>query len=183
MKHIKTYEQKNFDVNDYIDGNTIELNGINPNVLKNLELPNTLEMIYCYDQNITKLPDIPLTSKNLIKLSCWNNKLTKLPELPDSITEIYCEENNLTELPELPKQLKHLFCDNNDLTELPELPKGLITLSCSNNNLTKLPKLPNSLKLLNCGDNNLPYNNLKEYWKWFSKEHPDLWAAKQMGLY
>ena len=140
MKHLKTYEQNNFNINDYLskDGKTLFLD---------------------------------------------NLKLTELPELPNSLKGLYCYNNKLTELPELPNSLKGLYCFNNNLTELPELPNSLEILYCYNNNLTELPELPNSLEYLYCFNNNLPYNDLDGYWEWYKEEHPDLWAAKQMGLY
>ena len=83
----------------------------------------------------------------------------------------------------LSKDGKTLNLNDLDLTELPELPKGLKLLSCRKNNLYELPELPGTLKYLNCEGNDLPYKNLEGYWEWFWKENPDLWAAKQMGLY
>ena len=140
MKHLKTYEENNFNINDYLvdDGKSLLLSGLD---------------------------------------------LIELPEIPDTIEYLFCRNNNLTELPELPKGLTNLYCHNNKLTELPILPNKLEFLECGNNNLTELPDLPESLRYLGCYNNNLPYNDLDSYWEWFSKEYPDLWAAKQMGLY
>ena len=139
MKHLKTYEQKNFDINKSLSYNGKELD---------------------------------VTGLNLVEL----------PELPESLEYLFCANNKLTELPKLSK-LKYLYCYNNNLKELPKLPKGLTHLCCGNNNLTELPELPDSLEYLDCEKNNLPYNDLYGYWEWFKEEHPDLWAAKQMGLY
>ena len=93
------------------------------------------------------------------------------------------EEKNFNINNHLSDNGKTLSLNYLNLTELPELPNSLERLYCYNNNLTELPELPNSLKELSCGNNNLPYNDLDGYWKWFKEEHPDLWAAKQMGLY
>ena len=107
----------------------------------------------------------------------------ELPELPNDIIKLYCYNNKLTKLPELPDSLKVISCGNNKLTKFPKLPKGLEQLYCFVNKLTELPELPESLFHLSCWNNNLPYIDLNGYWKWYKEEHPDLWAAKQMGLY
>ena len=158
MKYIKTYEQNNFDINKYLYDNILDLSNLNLAI--NLpEIPNHIKEIYCYNNIFSKLPKLP---DGLIYLSCWNNKLSELPELPSSLKELYCSNNKLTELPELP---------------------NLERLDCYDNNFTKLPELPNSLEILYCENNNLPYDDLDGYWEWYKEEHPDLWAAKQMGLY
>ena len=141
MKHLKTYEENNFDINDYLSDNG-----------KKISLP-------------------------------YNVKVTRLPELPEKMEELDCSNSNLTELPKLPKSLLYLDCGYNELSELPELPKGLVRLICFFNDLSELPELPDSLEYLYCENNNLPYTNLDGYWEWYKEEHPDLWAAKQMGLY
>jgi len=58
-------------------------------------------------------------------LICHNNNLTKLPKLPQSLKELACYDNQLTEIPKLPQGLKGLACRNNNLTELPLLPQSL----------------------------------------------------------
>ena len=103
--------------------------------------------------------------------------------MPKTLKQLFCNKNQLTELPELSEGLEHLSCWNNNLNWLPKLPKSLDVIFCDGNNLDKLSELPDSLEHLSCYNNNLPYNNLDEYWKWYKEEHPDLWAAKQMGLY
>jgi hypothetical protein len=102
--------------------------------------------------NLTVLPPIPSTVKNL---DCAGNRLTALPELPQSLKILTCSRNQLTNLPELPGSLYMLFCDNNRLVSIPRLPDTLNTLSCSSNRLTELPNLPDSLRGLNCTINQL----------------------------
>ena len=120
---------------------------------------------------------------NNTKLNLSDLKLTELPELPKDIIHLDCDNNNLTELPELPETLESFYCDINNLTMLPELPDTLEHLYCEDNNINELPKLTKGLEILYCFNNNLPYDNIFGYWEWFKEEHPDLWAAKQMGLY
>ena len=160
MKHLKTYEQNNFDFENYLSEDGTEL--------------------YLNDLALTKLPDLSKLL-DVKRLCCYNNKLTKLPKLPPNLISLSCGENNLNELPEL-SELEYLYCNNNSLKEI-KTHKGLVILECYNNDLNELPLLPESLLHLLCHGNNLPYNNLWEYWEWFEKEHPDLWAARQMGLY
>ena len=88
MKYIKTYEEN-------IDKSQItELN--------------------LYGKNLTELPNLS-EYINLKKLYCNNNKLTSLPELPNSLLRLDCDNNNLASLPELPKSLEYLYCHNNNL--------------------------------------------------------------------
>jgi Leucine-rich repeat (LRR) protein len=143
-------------------------------------LPDTLEYLDCFNNQLIKLPDLPDTLK---KLNCHSNQLTELPELPDKLETLWCSYNKLTELPDLPDTLKELHCANNELTELPELPNKLLYLNCENNQLTELPDLPETLVTLYCHDGNkLPYKNLKGYRKWFEKFYPEKVAAKKYNL-
>jgi len=107
---------------------------------------------------------------NLEVLNCYVNQLTTLPELPDTLEKLYCFNNQLTNLPNLPGTLEYLDCSNNILTSLPNLPKRLKDLSCSNNQLTTLPKLPSILRyLVSMGNKVLPPARLPKnlsYFRW-----------------
>ena len=87
--------------------------------------------------NITKedLWKLPLDT---VELYCYNNQLTSLPELPPSLQELSCYSNQLTSLPELPPSLQRLHCSHNQLTSFPELPPSLHILHCNNNPLDKI---------------------------------------------
>ncbi len=119
-------------------------------------LPDNLQILYCYYNNLTSLPNnLP---DNLQVLNCSRNQLTSLPILPNTIQVLYCNYNQLTSLPEhLPNNLKELNCSRNQLTSLPEhLPNNLKELNCSHNQLVSLPEnLPITLEELNCIDNRL----------------------------
>ena len=56
--------------------------------------------------------------KNLQILWCYDNQLTSLPNLTQNLQELICCNNNLTSLPTLPENLKVLNCSNNPLTSL-----------------------------------------------------------------
>ena len=164
MKYLKTYEQNWFNVNDYINMNgSLDVSGLKSLDMSEIVLDNTIKYFYCCNIDLSDSSNIPKLSEGLLQFGCDNNNLTELPELPNSLEVLYCDDNRLKKLPKLPEGLKSLYCRKNDLTELPELPK--------------------SLKILDCKKNRLPYSNLDEYWKWYKEEHPDLYAAKQMGLY
>ena len=79
-------------------------------------------------------------AEGLAELYCYNSQLTALPELPEGLIELHCGNNSLAALPGLPEKLIRLYCDNNQLMALPELPEGLVYLTCSYNALTALPK-------------------------------------------
>jgi len=53
---------------------------------------------------------------NLGKLSCAYCQLTILPELPKTLKNLFCYNNQLTSLPALPAALEKLDCSNNNFT-------------------------------------------------------------------
>ena len=116
------------------------------------DLPETLKILYCQENQLTSLPSLPQTLKKLI---CTHNQLTSLPPLPNSLKILWCNDNQLTSLPPLPDTLKVLLCQNNQLIFLPNLPESLRELYCSDNRLTSLPDLPESLIVLYCDNNQL----------------------------
>ncbi len=101
-------------------------------------LSEDVEVIDVRFKNITYLPNIT-RFKNLQELYCANNKLSYLPDLPDTIKIISCSNNKITSLSRLPKNLEMLYCDNNELTSLPILPENLQVLYCDSNKLTFIP--------------------------------------------
>jgi len=146
------------------------------------------------EQNLQVLPDLSLYT-NLQILCCFNNQLTSLDNLPPTLQELYCWDNQLTRiggadfrgsdndqwtlveegvqrltktesafgtsLDNLPPNLQTLLCSHNQLTTLDNLPPNLQTLWCSNNQLTSLDNLPPNLQELCCQNNQLTsLNNL-----------------------
>ena len=122
--------------------------------------------IDCSHNQLTTLPQLQCNSNgtlpnSLQKLYCWNNQLIILQQLPNSLQELYCNSNQLTTLPQLqcnsngtlPNSLQELYCEYNQLTALPQLPNSLQRIVCSHNQLTILPQLPNSLRYLICNNN------------------------------
>ena len=103
--------------------------------------------------NLTQLPESPLW-EYVKYLYCYNNQITSLPDLPN-VEHLNCSNNQLTCLPDLPN-VKTLSCDNNQLTSLPDLP-NVKYLFCCCNQLTTLPDLPN-VNYLDCDNNPLIYN-------------------------
>jgi hypothetical protein len=46
-------------------------------------------------------------------LYCSNNKLNRLPEIPRKVKYCYCVNNNINELPDMPENLQNIgFADN-----------------------------------------------------------------------
>jgi len=102
-----------------------------------------LKVIYWCGKKISSLPILPET---LEELGCYYNELTSLPKLPHRLHKLFCQNNCLVSLPELPQSLVVLYCSNNQLTSLPILPDRLQTLICYGNCLVSLPILPKNLK-------------------------------------
>lgn len=110
-----------------------------------------LEYFSCYNSEITELPEI---SNSVKDLNCSHNKIEQILHLPEDLEELNCSYNELTKLPKLPTNLKILFCDNNQITELPDDLPNLQKIYCGDNRITKLPEnLPESLKELHCSNN------------------------------
>ena len=104
------------------------------NKLKELpaQLPESLEVLYCRDNEIAALPELP---PNIIQLRCDNNKLSALPKLPSGLSQLSCFGNIISELPSCLCPL-HIRCSGNKLKTL--IPPALISLYCGDNNLTDL---------------------------------------------
>jgi Leucine-rich repeat (LRR) protein len=77
-------------------------------------LPNDIETIDLGYKNITYIPDL-FRFVNLKNLYCDNNQLTYLPNLPNSLETLNCSYNKLLYLPKLPNSLDSLFCYCNKL--------------------------------------------------------------------
>jgi uncharacterized repeat protein (TIGR01451 family) len=124
-------------------------------------LPQGLQVLHCWGNQITSLPPLPAA---LLDLNCGDNQLTSLPILPVSLKVLKCYSNLLTNIPFLPDSLKQLSCSFNFLSALPILPTALVRLDCWHNQITSLPILPSTLKVLICSKNpfgslpNLPNN-------------------------
>lgn len=116
-------------------------------------LPRSLKELHCTSNKLTSLPVLPLLLRDL---RCGNNSLTSLPTLPFSLEVLWCFNNELIEFPALPYSLRDLYCSFNPLRELPNpLPENLVKLTCDNSSLTSLPALPASLEELICYGNEL----------------------------
>lgn len=109
------------------------------------QLPNSLKRLCCENNQLSSLPEL---NDNLILLSCCDNELVLLPQLPNSLESLYCENNQLRSLPQLPNNLESLYCENNELRSLPPLNDNLYVLMCDNNPIYYLPYLNNNLEYL-----------------------------------
>ena len=109
-----------------------------------------LETLYCFNNQITSLTDLP---QNLKILYCFNNQLTSLTDLPQQLKILDCSGNQLTSFSTLPQNLNILYCFNNQLTYLSILPQNLKILDCHYNELTSLPILPQNIVKFDCSKN------------------------------
>ena len=118
------------------------------------KLPNSLRelVLYC-NAKLTHLPTI--LPNNLRMLRCEGSELTHFPALPNTLESLFCYNNKLTSLPELPCSLRVLYCQGNRLTSLPKLPDNIYDLRCERNQLTSIPALPKKLQEFNCSNNRL----------------------------
>ena len=81
------------------------------NLVEIVSIPNNVERLRCYDNKITKLPEI--LPNNLQSLWLENNELTSLPKPPNSLKYLSCQYNKIKQLPNLKEceQLKEIRCD------------------------------------------------------------------------
>lgn len=103
-------------------------------------LPMSLKHLNCSFNSVTSIPILinnPIspesTINGLLFFYCYDNEITALPELPNHIQFLHCNNNEITQLPKLPNDIKSLNCSNNKLTTLPNLPNDLIYLDCQGN--------------------------------------------------
>lgn len=138
-----------------------------------LEIPDSLENLTCWTNNLVRLPPLPNSllnldcnynsldslpplPPNLVSFNCGSNQIKTMPGLPSSLKTFSCYQNKLTDLPPLPQNLTHLECYNNKIDSLPQLPLTLVTLNCYGNKLTHLPSLPSGMLDLDFGYNLMP---------------------------
>jgi hypothetical protein len=141
-------------LNNY-DDNIKVLNILNKNIrgILNLGRFDNLEELYCSNNKITEIINIPKTLKYL---NCENNKITKLYNLPDNLTGINCKKNQLNELyypfnikpNKWPSNLKHLIVNSYFDGLFDNLPKTLIYLEIPYNDTlnNKSFYIPNNIK-------------------------------------
>ena len=130
----------------------IDVSGKNVCYLPDITSFTLLESLYCDDNYLISLPQLP---ESLRLLSCLRNKLRSLPPLPQTLEYLFCSYNSFTSLPSLPPNLLNLYCDKTGLTSLPLLPPNILHLYCIGNNLNSLPALPSALQQLHCSHNKL----------------------------
>ena len=139
----------------------LDLSNRNLTKLPNISRFIKLEILYCNNNQITQLDNLPNTLKILF---CYSNQITQLDNLPNSLQSLDCSYDQITQLDNLPNSLKELYCSNNQITQLDNLPNSLQKLYCYDNEITQLDHLPNLLQTLFCYNNELPSYDL-EYWK------------------
>ena len=90
----------------------LNLSGRNLTVLPDLSLYTNLQRLYCYNNQLTSLNNLP---PNLQILYCWNNKITSLDHLPSTLQIVWCSDNQLTSLDNLPPNLRIFNCFPNPI--------------------------------------------------------------------
>lgn len=125
----------------YIYGNTFSGECL-PRLTQIPRLPKSLKFLYCYDTDITELPELP---SELMLLTIYRaSLLTKLPILPDSLIHLHIFDDAVTEINQLSSNLITLNIDNTKKLNT-ELPNSLKLLDCA---VIQLPELPNGLEAL-----------------------------------
>ncbi|MEP7264713.1 MAG: T9SS type A sorting domain-containing protein [Bacteroidota bacterium] len=105
--------------------------------------------LHCLNNNLTSLPALPVTLKNI---DCSINQISSLAGLPATLLGLVCRNNNLTSLGALPAGLTYLDYGSNNVTSI-VLPTVLTYLDCSGNSIACLPDLPSGLQMLYASGN------------------------------
>ena len=125
--------------------------------IKNHMLPNSLQHLFCFDNEITFLPEI--LPNSLKELNCINNQLTSLPKLPNSLKILNCSHNKLTYLPDLPNSLRKLYCSENQLASLPIFENEMVLVFNQDKPIEYIPYTKN-IELFDGVGNKI---NIKDY--------------------
>jgi Leucine-rich repeat (LRR) protein len=134
-------------------------------LLDKYHIPSKVKILKCWENKIKNIECIQL--QNLEELYCENNEITELDNLPPNLKILICNNNKITNLDNLPQGLEKLDCSTNNISSLDNLPFNLKILNCCGNNISSLDNLPPNLEILWCGTDilisldNLP-RNLKE---------------------
>lgn len=111
------------------------------NKLDNIPYLNSLKILVCSSNNLSKVP----STRSLNKLICKNNKIEKLPHL-HNLVELDCCHNYLREIVDY-SNLKYLMCNNNHIHDLALL-ENLEVLQCCGNPISRIPYFDNLKELL-----------------------------------
>ena len=93
--------------------------------MEDIDYSNIIELNLSNKQ-LNELPDLSKYT-NLEILDCYNNNLTSLNNLPTTLKKLNCSHNQLVRLPKIPSGLQILSCHYNKLTKLP-----ITLISCTN---------------------------------------------------
>lgn len=126
---------------------------ISYNLITNIPVLDSLEILICNNNNLTNIPILP----NLIKLFCKNNNI-KLLTCPNKLEILEIDNNNLESLTNL-LNLRELYCCNNKLTKLDQFNRIEI-IHTHNNNLNILLPYYNYLRELICDGKNIGLSKL-----------------------
>lgn len=133
--------------------NIVELT-IKRNRIKYLsDLPNTMKIFDCGDNDLTDLPNM---NEGLEKIDFSSNRLTAFPYFPDSVTLIIGSSNKIKNVFFLPASLQNLELRDNHISTIAcPLPYGLITLDLAENLITDMPILPKNIQEINLNNNRI----------------------------
>lgn len=105
------------DLTEYTDLRYLSISGLGIQELP--QLPDTLDVLDCHTNQLTKIHKLP---RYLKSLRCYSNQITELPPLPEGLREILCHENRITQFPELPESIEFVSIGDNNIQEPPRTP-------------------------------------------------------------
>ena len=113
-----------------------ELTYSNCGQLEITKLHEGLKTFVCNESRLTKLPNLP---DSLEHLQFYDNNISEIPNIPRNLKKLYCPHNKLNSIPELPKTVKSINCRYNNLASFPIIPEGC-EIKYDNNPICKIMK-------------------------------------------
>ena len=131
---------------------SISCNGWSINQIEGLEYFTNLISLDCSNNNLTSIPVLPTSLRNLY---AGLNQIDTITNLPDSLETLNCNSNLIVSVPTLPSTLTTLKLNSNLVLGTLVLPSGIVNAEFEHNQIDSLGTLPSSLVNLKLGDNNL----------------------------
>ena len=91
---------------------------------------NNIKNLPNYNQDwkyseVNNIQDIPNYNK-ITHLYCSDNQLSSLPDLPPTLINLYCSNNQLSSLPDLPSTINHLWHPMNQFIKKDQYQESII---------------------------------------------------------
>lgn len=116
--------------------------------IRDISLISGFKNIVKLDISETKIRHVTYIPETVEILFCYNNFLTECPVLNERLKVLDLSSNFIEYMPKFTSNLEYVNLDGNKIKVFREFNHGLLFLSARNNSLTRLPFVPDTLKSL-----------------------------------